>query len=185
MAPIRHHEHRKILSRSLPILILLAAAVLYAAPPAWWTARQVLDPSRPADDYALVRGKYFGVEVSWEKNQRDYKPNSFGNVYYKYAPTQTFSERYQLWERNSWIGGQAIRRYVTDHEEIMAFIARPRSQAVGSSANVGGSIHENVNIGPGSKSNFRDTESDHSGQFTRRIQQVQPFYDELIIKIRP
>ncbi|MCS7008633.1 MAG: hypothetical protein NZL93_01690, partial [Chthoniobacterales bacterium] len=54
MAPIRHHEHRKILYRGLFFLTLLAAAVLYAAPPAWWTTRQVLDPSRPPDDYAVV-----------------------------------------------------------------------------------------------------------------------------------
>ncbi|MCS7063200.1 MAG: hypothetical protein NZM04_03985 [Methylacidiphilales bacterium] len=70
-------------------------------------------------------------------------------------------------------------------QSIFGGMSRIRGLKVGSSANVGGSIHENVNIGPGSKSNFRDTESDHSGQFTRKIQQVQPFYDELIIKIRP
>ena len=58
----------------------------------------------------------------------------------------------------------------------MAFIARSRSKALGAKEGVGGIVNFNVNIGPGSGTDLQDARPDHSGQFTRSIQQLHSFY---------
>ena len=137
------------------------------------------------NDFALVAGSLPALgEVNWEKNQTDHKPNRFGNLYYDYDPARALAERYELWQAGAGPGGQVIKRYVTDHEEIMSFIARPRSKAAGGRADVGGKLGGQVNIGAGSDSSFGDQLTDHSGQFNRRSQEVQPFYDSLYDLVR-
>ncbi len=62
----------------------------------------------------------------------------------------------------------------------MSFVARPRSEAAGASTSVGGRITDRYNVGPDTPSDFRDNASDHGGQFNRRIQQLGPYYENLL-----
>lgn len=71
------------------------------------------------------------------------------------------------------------RRFVTTPYESMSFVARSRSKALGARGDVNGVIRENYDIGIGSPTDLRDKRPDHSGEFTRRIQQLQPFYQRL------
>jgi hypothetical protein len=52
-------------------------------------------------------------------------------------------------------------------------------------AAVGGVIDDEVNVGSTSSGGFGNTRRDHSGQFERRIQEVQGFYAELYQLVRP
>ena len=75
----------------------------------------------------------------------------------------------------------ALTRYVNDSYEMKAFVARPRSKAIGAvSASLGNRPrimeHVNLNAPP---HNFDERESDHSGQFNRRIQQVSELYRDI------
>ena len=130
------------------------------------------------NDFALATGSYVEIDTNWERNQEADKPSSFGGRYYDYDPARVFPERYQLWQRLERLN--VLVRYVTKHEEVMSFIARPRSRALGSRAHVRGAIDGQVDIGVGSPSNFGDRRADHSAQFNRRIQQLQPFYQQLM-----
>ena len=129
-------------------------------------------------DYALKTGQEAGINASWEGNQLDYKPNAFPGRSYKY-------------EADVWVGGSGriamllindstIGRYAVDIHESMSFVARPRSDAAGANESVGGSIEELYNVGPGSPSAFDRGSSDHGGQFSRRIQQLWPYYEKLL-----
>ena len=133
-------------------------------------------------DYALKTGQEAGISVSWEGNQLGYKPNAFTGRSYKY-------------EADAWVGGSGrvatllindstTGRYVVDIHESMSFVARPRSDAAGANESVGGSIGELYNVGPGSPSAFDRESSDHGGQFSRRIQQLWPYYRELGVRLR-
>lgn len=78
----------------------------------------------------------------------------------------------------------SLLRYVNDSYETKAFIARPRSKAVGavdaSSGNRPSNMqHVNMNAAP---YNFDDREDDHSGQFNRRIQEVDELYREISVR---
>lgn len=61
----------------------------------------------------------------------------------------------------------------------MSFVARSRSKALGAKGGVHGVITENYDIGALSPTDLGEIRSDHSGEFTRRIQQLQPFYQKL------
>jgi hypothetical protein len=133
-------------------------------------------------DYALKTGQEAGISVSWEGNQLGYKPNAFTGRSYKY-------------DADVWLGGSGrvamllindsiMGRYVADIHESMSFVARPRSDAAGANESVGGSIGELYNVGPGSPSAFDRESSDHGGQFSRRIQQLWPYYRELGVRLR-
>ena len=73
---------------------------------------------------------------------------------------------------------------ITDPREIMAFCARPRTYAVGAQPGVygvigGTEVDMHVEFG------FGDTAADHSGQYTRTLQQVRGFYSRLLEKFNP
>ena len=138
------------------------------------------------DDFTLTDGTLPVLgEVSWEKNQVTYKPDAnatlHGNRIYDYdagTPANPYPMGQRCFLRG--IYPPFNQRMVTDIHESMSFVARPRSKAVGATSSVGTPI----DIGPGSASDLGDTLSDHSGQFNRRIQEVQPFYDSLYDLVR-
>jgi pimeloyl-ACP methyl ester carboxylesterase len=128
-----------------------------------------------AVDFALVAGSYFGIEVSWEKNQISYKPDDpLGSGYYNYNLFEPFGSRTYITFAFS------PRRFVTDPHEVMSFVARPRSQAVGA----GNYIGTPIDVGEGSTSAFSRERSDHSGQFNRNIQNLNPFYQQFVEQLR-
>jgi hypothetical protein len=130
-------------------------------------------------DYALKTGRELGRNVSWEGNQLNYKPNWFVGRHYEYDTSESIGQRCKLR-----INGSSTWRYVVDIQESMSFVARPRSEAAGASTSVAGRITDRYNVGPDTPSNFRDSVSDHGGQFSRRIQQTAPYYRELGVRLR-
>ena len=65
----------------------------------------------------------------------------------------------------------------------MAFIARTRTKAVGALAGVGGVISQEVQLNSNTYQ-FGTTRPDHSAEFTRNIQVLQPFYRLVFEKTR-
>jgi pimeloyl-ACP methyl ester carboxylesterase len=118
------------------------------------------------NDYALATGTLpiVGTAVSWEANQKNYKPDAgFG-----YSTDGT----------NSWRGFTLM----TDSREIMSFVARPRSKAVGAQPGVegviqGGSVDLKGNYG------FDVDRNEHSAQFNWNIQRLSGFYAQLLDKL--
>jgi len=126
-------------------------------------------------DFALATGRKLGLEANWEANEDTYKPDSrpWGNYAYD------FTVQYPT-ERQGFVNYLGSIRFVDDPHESMAFIARPRSKAVGALGATRGAVGLEVPIGPGTPSDFGDTQPDHSAQFARPIQGLQPFYQELL-----
>lgn len=130
-------------------------------------------------DFALATGTTVGVETNWEINQVDSKPDDpVGVGQYSY-----FSGLPVGYTGPIPLGGsvyysifQAAIRAVTDPHESMAFVARTRTKAVGALTGVGGAISQEINLGEGTVYDFGRSRPDHSAEFTRNIQVLQPFY---------
>jgi hypothetical protein len=132
-------------------------------------------------DYAL----FFGPLAAWEGNQELNKPDPLDvltsivpNTAYNYDAATVglpVTQRGQLVNTNS----HSTIRFVATPYESMSFVARSRSKAVGATGGVGGIVNFNVDIGPGSGTNLQNVRSDHSGEFSRSIQQLQSFYGTL------
>jgi hypothetical protein len=77
-------------------------------------------------------------------------------------------------------------RGVTNGFELMPFIARPRSKAVGAQAGVQGQI-EGGQMNLRDQAGFTSDKFDHSGQFNRPIQDpvVGGFYFQLVTRFFP
>jgi hypothetical protein len=128
------------------------------------------------NDFALATGVTrlagWPFESNWEKNQVDYKPDSFNSGKYVY---QGNGASYFLIPQGD------IRR-ITDVHEALSFIARPRSKAAGAeihNATVFGSV---LNLQ--TACDFGSDVDDHSGQFTRSIQQLRPFYQRMAAELK-
>jgi hypothetical protein len=73
--------------------------------------------------------------------------------------------------------------YITYKPEAMAYACRTWGKAAGAESRTQGSLDASVDLSsanynlPGESSGFGD---EHSGQFNARIQQLRPFYDELL-----
>ncbi len=144
------------------------------------------------DDYALATGTIgivpgWPFETNWEQNEIDYKPNRFNDQDstagdYLYASDQPIGQRVTLnWSRTL-SGDYLVTRPVNDIHESMAFVARPRSKAAGAEPN-------NVTIFNSAVSlkaicNFGANVEDHSGQFERPIQILNPFYSQIVGELR-
>jgi hypothetical protein len=128
------------------------------------------------DDWALASGSTAGLETNWEKNQIDYKPDGSGGGVHN-----------PLWDYHcdlgkplalrAWMASTAWR-YVADSWEIKAFVARSRTKAVGAFVNGDANFTRNVNLNR-APYNFGRERADHSGQFTRNIQNVEAFYKSM------
>ena len=74
-----------------------------------------------------------------------------------------------------------VLRFVTDSWEMKAFVARSRTKAVGAMAHDnahGGHFNKSVNLKE-PPYNIGRTREDHSGAFTRGIQQVDALFAKL------
>jgi len=136
------------------------------------------------NDYALATGATFPVgNTNWEQNQIDYKPNRFSNVtldYYDFFPNAPQGNR------SIFFFNGTDARTVTEPYETMAFVARPRSKAAGAephSALIFGTIGSAIDLH--ALCGLDSDRPDHSGQFNRRIQELGPFYDRMIIDLEP
>jgi len=69
-------------------------------------------------------------------------------------------------------------RFVTDHSEVMAFIARPRSEALGA-RHTDGLTNFDLKE-PSLRYPFGTDRSEHSGQYERPIQKTHKFFNMLL-----
>jgi pimeloyl-ACP methyl ester carboxylesterase len=144
------------------------------------------------NDFALATGTAVGyapflwwLQVNWEANQESYKPDSptagASFLHYKYNPLATANQRSRLE-----VGTYGFAHYVTDPHEMLAFVARPRSKAVGAKKGVGGTI-DGGEIDLTSRFNFRDGRDEHSAEFNWRMQQLgglNGFYFQLATSLQ-
>lgn len=144
-------------------------------------------------DYALATGYTVilgipAIESNWEANQLSYKPDgAYGTQgwQYGYNPSNTLSKRGWLLNDGFHVSPPVFGttfpdyryRLVNDSFEMKAFIARSRTKAVGAIDSVGSPIGASVNLQD--RYGFGSSRPDHSGQFTRRIQQVFGLYKEI------
>jgi len=120
------------------------------------------------NDFALVNGTWYGIPANWRQNNLNWKPD----WYYLFDGT------------NSWYT-KATNRLITDSFESMAFVSRSRSEAVGAEPRTAGPVDTILSVDLADQFGFGYTRPDHSGQFTRNIQVVLPFYNTLLDKIEP
>ncbi len=144
------------------------------------------------DDFALYEGVVLGVMThTWEGNQLDYKPDTyiyFGGFNYRYSfdGTNCFYNEY------AGNGSLLTSRTLTEDFEKKAYVARSRTKAVGAAglahdpnALTGGAITNNISLQNTSLgfiggASFGNTRPEHSGEFTKPIQNTVPFYKELL-----
>ena len=103
---------------------------------------------------------------------------------------------------NSWIFNQKVRKphislgyssdgtngfrdslTIIDPKELMPFVARPRSLAVGAQGATSGAIMDSLDLKV--QFGFGGASSDHSGQYLRNFQNVWPFYFSLLDRLNP
>jgi len=127
-----------------------------------------------AQDYALGW---------WITNQKMTKPEDLLHPIPRFAYLYRWSSAAggSLWNwvidpDLAYVLGDQIRT-VTDPQESIAFLARSRTEAVGRVA-TGGSINitRNFDVGESSSTGLGRERPDHSGEFARPIQQLNPFY---------
>lgn len=143
------------------------------------------------DDYALL---------SWEMNQGFFlilqstngpdtaltmKPNTFLGYSYD-APSGIAEVTTNFWQAFVEVSNVQTR-VVSEPFEVMPFVSRPRSLAVGVQPGVGGVLKANRELNLKTTYGFGGAQYDHSGEFNRNIQstQVQGFYSDLISALFP
>ncbi len=114
------------------------------------------------NDFALATGTILGKSVSWESNEIKYKPD----VFYSSDGSNAL-----------WTG--LPNRLLTDPREIMAFVSRPRSKAVGAQPGVAGVIGGGQ-VDLTGNFNFLGDKTEHSAQFNYAIQAAWGFYSSLL-----
>jgi hypothetical protein len=105
----------------------------------------------------------------WINNESLYKPDG-SSGYYIVPPLQPY---------------RLLNTPITDPREIMAFVARPRSFAVGAQPDVQGVISEQGQVDLAAQFGFGRESWDHSGEFNRSIQQMASFYRTLLNTLFP
>lgn len=142
------------------------------------------------DDYALYRA-YGG---GWEYGQKFLRPDhSLASLllpvpawYYSFDGTNCFLYNFNIY------GGLTSSRLLTQDFEKKSYVARSRTKAVGAAgleyppyALTAGVVSTNISLqdatlGFVGGAKFGDSLADHSGEFTKPIQDTTPFYKELL-----
>ncbi|MDP1581223.1 MAG: hypothetical protein Q8M02_13190 [Candidatus Didemnitutus sp.] len=139
--------------------------------------RGVLNSGVNATVYNIYNTNDFALGW-WVTNQEVAKPEDLTDPIPRASRKYTWSSSSggKLWETNS--SPTVELRAVMDAHESFSFVSRSRTAAAGAISVTGGSIGagNNFNVGAGSTSAFGDERYDHSGQFTRPIQQASSFY---------
>ena len=135
------------------------------------------------NDFALATGTYPLIGgPNWEQNQISYKPDAnatlHGNKVYAYDSGPA-NEPYPVGQRCFLrsVHPPFDQRQVSDMHESMAYVARPRSKALGAEPNSTTIFPNSLDLA--ARYGFGGGRSDHSGQFDRRIQQVHELYNAI------
>jgi hypothetical protein len=146
-----------------------------------WGYRGLLATNVNATLYNIYNTNDFALGW-WVTNQRLRKP---GHTFYVPPSADTSYE----WDGISQLGvlyyaNGFLHRTVSDPQESISFIARSRTVALGAMA-TGGSINQNLNVGRGTDFPvpFLDSRDDHSGEFTRPIQQLKDFFNFVFVLV--
>ena len=131
------------------------------------------------NDFALATGSYFlGLkQTNWEVNQETEKPEAFlGGPSYIFYPTSQTSVAYFLIGFGNYT--------VTDWQESRSMVARSLTAAIGAqgpatATAVQGIIGSSVDLAGNFA--FGNTRPEHSAQFTRPIQTVWGYYDQILL----
>lgn len=128
------------------------------------------------NDFALAKGSTFPIgNTNWEQNEIAWKPDRpFVGKEYDYYPATHQSVLLQSPEVGT------IIRTVDDPDEVKAFVARPRSKALGAEPNSAIVFGEAGAVDLHLLCGFDSDETDHSGQFNRGIQALHPFYQRML-----
>jgi hypothetical protein len=136
---------------------------------------------------------------AWQVNQSwgttgfaPWTPTMKPNTYLGYSTTGTS----HLLQTNAWNTDLLLAtlydgyytgptRAVTATHEIMPFVARPRTKAVGAQGGMGGQIKGGELNLQGVGYGFTDASGDHSGQFNWNIHRLRPFYNQLRSSLFP
>ena len=133
-----------------------------------------------AQDYFLQTGL-----LSWKNNELTEKPeiSALGNWLYWFDPLATHAQQCRITDGSI---SASVKHYVTDPHESMAFLARPRSQALGAQAGVSGTITNNIDLGAAPFS-LGSTADDHIFAYGFQVQKVIRFFGALLeeFKIDP
>lgn len=132
-----------------------------------------------ANDFALATGTALNgmLSVSWEANQVDHKPNHL--LDYLHDASETGAAKNRI-ERD--FEQHILSRDITDHHEVMSFIARPRSRALGAQDTTG--FTTNFNMKDTSlRYPFSTDRTEHSGQYQRPIQKTHKFFNVLLQRV--
>jgi hypothetical protein len=107
----------------------------------------------------------FGVVTCWQPDQLLYKPD--GRYWYGYFPNGPFQSP------------PGSSRQVTDPQELMAFMSRPETQAVGAVPNLNGAAYALGQEDLQALVGFGGNWDQHSGEFNWDLQRLVPFYHAL------
>jgi hypothetical protein len=118
------------------------------------------------DDFALVTGTCGIWNTNWEENHAG-KPDSQVTYFYAFDGTNCFRVY------------SSFTNTVVDSFEKKAMIARSRTKAVGAKSGLGGviGISRDLSAAP---FDFGRLRSEHSAQFTRNIQSIRPYYQQVL-----
>ncbi|HAV62376.1 MAG TPA: hypothetical protein DCY13_08440, partial [Verrucomicrobiales bacterium] len=142
------------------------------------------------EDFALSKWR---LNQSWGTTGfAPWTPTIKPNTYLGYSTTGTS----HLLQTNAWntdlllatlYGGYYTgpTRSVTAAHEIMPFVARPRSEAVGVQGGLGGQIQGGELNLQDAGYGFTDASGDHSAQFNWNIQRLDLFYRQLHLNLFP
>ena len=111
----------------------------------------------------------FGVVTCWQPDQLLLKPD--GRYWYGYFPDGPHQSP------------PGSSRLITDPQELMSFLSRPNTQAVGAVPNLGGAASTADQVDLSALVGFRGDWTEHSGEFNWNIQRLNPFYKTLAAEL--
>jgi len=117
----------------------------------------------------------------WKLDQSAGKPDSYANhVLFPLAPYYSYDGANGWW--HGIIYGLFSSYLVTDPQESRAMISRSRTLPVGRQS-TGGVIDSTIDLNE--QFGFFDTTAEHSAEWTRPIQTSLPYYQQVLLQIKP
>ena len=124
----------------------------------------------------------YATSFAWEINNDQTKPpNAIFAANFRYYRYNLFGTK--LYKYRMLVNLEILDHYLTNPYEAMPYACRTWGKAAGTESRTQGSIDASVDLSsasynlPGESSGFGD---EHSAQFNTRIQQLTPFYNQIL-----